>query len=130
MNEFKAKVTKISGLESLHIVKFDTLGTFLFMMSLELPNVKEGMDVLLGVKSTSITLAKDFSGKIGFSNKLKGKILEIERSDVLCSITLETDGVKLETFMTRHAFKHMEITEGDEVDIFIKASELSIKEVL
>jgi molybdopterin-binding protein len=100
-------------------------------MSLELDkNVVVGAKVILNIKSTSITIAKDFSGELSISNKLNGVIESIEFGKLLCNVKLKIANIIFETIVTNESLKRLDLQVGQDVDIFIKASELSISEVL
>jgi molybdopterin-binding protein len=100
------------------------------MMSLELPHVSIGDWVILGFKSTSSIIAQGEVGKISFSNRIKGTVSQITKGKLLYSVLCQTHAGPVETIMTRRAYEGLEIKEGMDVTIFLKASEISIKEVL
>ena len=130
MSKLLANVKQIKTVDTLNVVTFDFFGNNLTMVSLELSSkVQVGVKVVLGVKPTSITIAKDFTGKISFSNKLQGKIVSIDTGGVLCSVKIKIANSILESIITKQTFKDMDLSLEDEVSVFIKASDLSIVEV-
>lgn len=130
MSRFLAKIKEIETIDNLNIVTFDFFGYELKMMSLELsPDVKIGLKVLLGVKPTSIAIAKEFNGMISFSNRLTGTIEQIDLGKLLCNVKLNIANSIFESIITNTSAKNMNLAIGDEVSIFIKASDLSILEV-
>ncbi|WP_024953467.1 TOBE domain-containing protein [Sulfurospirillum arcachonense] len=130
MNEHIATVVDIQNNESLNIVEFEISNQSLFMMSLELGKVKIDSKVKLAVKSTSVAIAKNFSGQISFSNQLKAKITDISKGKLLSNIKTLSNDISLESILTTQNVDAMDLHVGDEVTVFIRASELSIKEVL
>lgn len=131
MNSFIAKITKIQSVENLNIVNFDFAGQPLSMMSLDLnDSLKVGSKVLLTAKPTHLAIAKEFSGEVSYSNQLKAKIIEIKNGELLSSIKLSTENALCESIITKNSSLRMNLQVGSEVSIFIKASELSIKEIL
>lgn len=131
MNKFHVKITKIQSVENLNIVYFDFYGQNLSMMSLDLnEKVKIGCEVILTAKPTHIAIAKEFSGDISYSNQLAAKILEINNGELLSSIKLSTADATFESVITKNSSTRMNLKKGDNVTLFIKASELSIKEIL
>jgi len=131
MNRFPATITNIASEGSLHIVTFDLQGTQLRMMSLALGSeVRVGAEVILTIKSTYIALAKQFTGQVSYTNLIPATITQIEQGRLLSSILLDTYGHTLESIITRGSAERMELAVGDEVTMLIKASELSIVEVL
>ena len=101
------------------------------MMSLDLDkNVKIGKKVRLTIKPTSISIAKNLSGEISLSNKIVATIKSIENGQLLCSLLLNLNDTILESIITADSSKRMNLKENDIVTILIKASDLSIGEVL
>lgn len=128
---FKAIVKNIQTEEIIHLVEFDFNGSTLKMLSLELnDNIKIGTKVVLSIKSTHITLAKKFSGELSCSNQIKAKIEDIKNGKILSSILLNLNGDILEAIITSSATFDMNLKKDDDVIVLIKASEISIKEVL
>ena len=131
MNKFIAKITKIQSVENLNIVNFDFCSQALSMMSLDLNDkLKIGSKVILTTKPTHIAIAKEFNGNISYSNQLKAKITEIKNGELLSSIKLSTGDAACESIITKNSSVRMNLQVDDTVTLFIKASELSIKEIL
>ena len=126
MNKLKAKVVDIKEKENLHIVKFDSNGVLLTMMSLELPKkVDIGANVILGFKPSHLCLAKNFSGLVSFSNKIAAKVVKIEKGELVSVVELSTDCGKMESLVT----SDLALALNDEVTAFLGASELYIAKV-
>jgi len=131
MSTFIATVSKIQNCDSLNVVEFNFHKLNLSMMSLDLnAKVKIGSRVKLLVKPTHIALAKEFSGEVSYSNQLPATIVSLENGTLLSSIELELFDAKLESVITLNSSKRMKLKIGDRVMAFIKASDLSIGEVL
>jgi len=135
MNRFQATITQIESEGSLHIVTFDFEGTQLRMMSLELDaEVRVGCVVMLTIKSTYIALAKStietFAESVSYTNLIPATIVEIKQGKLLSSIRLDAEGYRLESIITRSSAERMRLAAGEVVTMLIKASELSIVEVV
>ena len=131
MSKLIATIKKINSIDNLNIVEFEFLGTTLKMMSLDLSsNIQIGKKVRLSVKPTNISIAKNFTGEISLSNQLVAIIQNIENGKLLSSISLKISDFLLESIITVDSSKRMNLQIGDEVKILIKASNLSIEEVL
>lgn len=131
MSKLRATIKEIQNLDNLNIVSFDFCGTTLSMMSLELnKNVQVGKTVNLGIKPTTVAIGKNFSGEISFSNQIKGVIQSIDLGKLLCSIKILTNDVVLNSIITSNSAKRLDLKVNDEVIAIIKASEISILEVL
>ena len=131
MSSIIARVSHIENCDSLHIVNFDFNGQFLSMMSLELSDkVKVGTKVKLAVKPSHIAIAKNFSGELSYSNRLDTTIESIENGQLLSSVKLGFFDTILESIITRSSSQKMNLQVGDNVTALIKASELSIGEII
>ena len=128
MNKLRAKVTNIKNVDNLNLVNFDYNGFNLAMVSLELANnIKIGTVVSLSIKSTQITISKEVSKNISYSNQIKDKIKHVDNGKILSSITFISG---LESIITLNSSKKMNLQNNEEVLLFIKETELSILEVL
>jgi len=130
MNYLVAKVTGIENTQNLHIVEFEVENQNFYMMSLEIPNIQIGSSVKLAVKPMSIAIAKRFSGSISFSNKFFATVKKIDAGELLCSVKLNFKENELEAIMTNKAIKDMHLRLNDTVVLFIKASDVFVKEIL
>lgn len=131
MSSLIASVKDIQKCESLHIVKFECYSQTLSMMSLDLDDkVCVGSKVKLVVKPSHVAIAKNFSGDVSYSNILKATVLSCQNGQLLSSVKLKYFDTTLESIITLNSSKRMDIKAGDEVVAFIKASEISIGEVL
>lgn len=130
MNHLVAKVTQIQSCENLNIVELKVENDFLYMMSLELPNISEGVEVKLSIKPMSIAIAKRFSGSISFSNRLFATVKQINIGELMCSIKLDYNSHDVEAVMSKRAIQNMNLHVEDRVVLFIKASDIFVKEIL
>ncbi len=131
MSYIIATVRDIKACESLHVVEFVVHGETLAMMSLALSDaIMIGTRVKLAVKPTHIAIAKNLTGELSYSNQLPCKIDAIENGSLLSAVKLGYFDVMLESIITRTSLERMQLEVGDEVIALIKASELSIYEVL
>lgn len=130
MNRLNAIVKSIDKIESLNIVSFDFDGIELKMMSLELDEkIKSGTKVLLTVKPTHVTFAKNFEGHISITNQFKARIIDIKLGKLLSSAVFKTKNASIESVFTTTSLKRMNLQMNDEFLIMIKASDLSIKDI-
>ena len=131
MNYIKAKVTSLQSVEKISIVTFEANQQIMSMMSLELnPKIQKGTRVLLGVKSTNITLARRIEKEISIDNQLPVKVTHINIGELLCSVTCSFSEEQIESVITATSAQKMKLKAGDEIVALIKPSELSILEVL
>ena len=131
MSNFIASIKKINSVDNLNIVEFDFNGLTLKMMSLDLnDDVKIGKKVKLSVKPSNISIAKNLTGEISLSNKIVATIQSLENGQLLTSVILKINDTLLESIITVDSSKRMNLQIGESVTILIKASNLSIEEVL
>jgi molybdopterin-binding protein len=131
MSQLVATIKKINNIDNLNIVEFDFFGKTLKMMSLDLSqNVQVGKKVKLLVKPTNISIAKNLNGDISFSNQLVATIQSLENGQLLSSVILKVNDIFLESIITKDSSKRMNLQINDEVTILIKASNLSIQEII
>lgn len=131
MTQFVATIKNIDNIDSLNIVEFEFLGTTLKMMSLDLSSeIQLGKKVKLSVKPTNIIIAKNILGDISLSNNIVATIKQIENGKLLSSILLKIGDIFLESIITKDSSLRMNLQINDEVSMYIKASDLSIEEVL
>ena len=130
MSSINAIITEVKSVGSLNIVRFDFFGNSLEMMSLDLSQeMQVGRRVRLSVKPFHITIAKDFSRDISYSNQLQAEIKSCEHGELLSSIKLFLYDEVLESIITKERAVKMGLKVGEKVFIMIKASDLSITEV-
>ena len=131
MSQIIATIKKIHNIDNLNIVEFDFFGKTLKMMSLDLnKNVQIGKKVKLAMKPTNISIAKNLFGEISLSNQIVVNIKNVENGQLLSSIILEVNDTTFESIITAASSKRMNLQENEQVTILIKASDLSILEVL
>ncbi len=131
MSYLIATVKQIENCENLHIVTFDYLGQTLRMMSLDLTDaIAIGTKVKLTIKPSHIALAKNFEGEISCSNQLQTTIVSIANGELLSAIKLDFWGTILESIITLSSSQRMDLRVGQRMVALIKASEISIVEVL
>jgi molybdopterin-binding protein len=101
------------------------------MMSLDIdPKIEIGTKVKLIIKPSHVAIAKDLQGEVSYSNILKSKIISCHNGEVLSSIKLGYFDATIESIITLNSSKRMGLKEGDEVLALIKASEISIGEIV
>jgi molybdopterin-binding protein len=131
MNKIKASIKNIKKVDKLCVATFEVGPQTMKMISLDLADdFKENTNIMLGVKASSIMLAKDLSGVLSTSNQLKCKIISLENGELLTSVKLAFEAQTLESVITKDSSSKMDLKVDDEVTALIKASELSILEVL
>ncbi len=130
MNTIKARVAKISGTDGINLVGFTAEGEELTMMSLELDeSLQVGSEVILGMKATTVSLAKEKNSMLSISNQLPVRIKSINSGELLSSVKLSFSDETIESIITKNSALRMDLKLDDEIVAFVKASDLSIVEI-
>jgi len=128
---FIARVKSIQNKDSLNIIEFDFHNTTFKMMSLDLSSdLKVGTKVELIVKPTNIAISKNYIKDISLSNQALAKIIDIKNGELLSSITLKLEDTTLESIITKNSSQKLNLKKDDEINILIKASDISINRIL
>lgn len=131
MSTLSATIKKIQSVDNLNLVTFDFNGIDLKMMSLGLgKETQVGKKVILAIKPSSVAIAKEFSGEVSYANKIHASIVEVNNGELLSRITLQANGNIFESLITCEVSKHMKLEAGEKVIALLKASELSISEII
>lgn len=131
MNEIVTTISQIDNIDNLNIVHFEFNNQKLKMMSLDLnENIAKGQKVVLSVKPSHIAIGKGVSGLLSYSNQIKASIKEIEKGKLLSTVIAKSGELTLQSIITTNSTERMDLKEGDEIILFIKASDLSIMDVI
>lgn len=130
MNTLKAQVTQIDSMDNLTIVKFKYHEQNLSMMSLGLKDIKVGSQVILSINASHIAIGKYLKGDISLSNRFDCVIKELDKGQLLSSLKLSINDDYLTSIITTNSVNRMNLQVGDKVQALVKASEISIKEVI
>ena len=131
MSRIVASIIDIKKSGALNLIEFNLKDKSLFMITLELnSDIKIGRRVKLIIKPFSIVLAKDFSGEISYINRLDVNIKSIEVGEILTNIELDSYNSILEATITTDSFYSMGLKEGDNILALIRATDISILEVI
>jgi len=128
---FIARVKSIKSVDSLNIVEFEFNNQVFQMVSLDLNNeIKIDKKVELLIKPTDIIISKDFIEDISIPNQALARITNIEQGKLLSSVILQLSDTTFESIITTDFLKKLNLKKYDEVNILIKATNLSIFKVL
>jgi len=131
MNTIRAKITKINGIDNINLISFIVEEEEFMMMSLELnPALQVGSEVILGIKATTVSLAKEKNTMLSISNQFPVQITRVDNGALLSSVKFSFSGIGMESIITKSSAIRMELKPEDEVVALVKASDLSIVEIL
>ena len=130
MNRIPAVVTAVESVDGITIVSFQTEGTPMRMMALEMAErVAVGMGVILGVRASGIALATSLGGNLSISNRLDVTVASVTNGELLSSVKVRFGSEVMESIITRESSLRMALQPGDRVTALIKSSDLSILEL-
>ncbi|MEO6904661.1 MAG: TOBE domain-containing protein [Bacteroidia bacterium] len=130
MNILNGNILEIKTEGSLSLVKVTAHNCVITSLLIDTPMrseyLKEGNKVNVVFKETEVILAKQLEGLISVQNKLNCIVEHVERGELLCKITMDFQGVKLISIITRNAFDQLKITEKEKIVALIKSTEVSL----
>jgi molybdopterin-binding protein len=125
LNRLIAEVKEIKHLDRINLIKFDLNSQIINVLILEMNvDLQKNKKASLLIKPTAITIVKN---PIDFENILKGKIIEMERGDILVRVLVDVEGFEMEVIMLN---EKVSSKINDEVCLAFKASDVIIAEVL
>lgn len=131
MNKINATLTKIESFENITLVSFLAFNQPLKMMSLDMnTNIQVGSIVTLGVKASSVSIAKHLESELSISNQLQTTLVSVNNGHLLTSVKLLFGDTILESIITLDSSKRLGLRENDTVIALIKSSDLSILELV
>ncbi len=132
MNQIAAVITNIEQKGSLALIEFDFMQEKLTMVTLDIEETLcAGQKVILEINPSQVAVAKNYNGDLSYSNQIDAKIESIDLGAILCTLILELqDGSKIEAIITAKSAINMSLNKGDEIKAILKASQISLGEVL
>lgn len=85
-----------------------------------------GMQVSMLFKETEVSLAKNLTGLISMRNRMRCKIVAIERGKLLTRVVLDFDGHVIGSVITTRSSHVLSLAVGDVVDALVKANEMTV----
>lgn len=94
--------------------------------SAEALGLKEGKEAYFIFKAIDVIVSKDNSLKLSATNQLTGKVEDIELGSVMSKITINSDGLKVSSVITKESTESLDLKNGDEVTALIKATNIIV----
>jgi molybdopterin-binding protein len=64
--------------------------------------------------------------KLSTRNQLSGKVTDVKLGTIMSQITVDLGGQTVVAAITRESAEHLELAEGDDVTVLIKATEVML----
>ncbi len=127
MNTLHASITHIEEMAPLHVLRFAVGRQSMTMLSLQIDTTLQiGSHVSLSVKSTDIMLAKRLDAPLSTANCLQASVVRVRNGALLSTVTLNMEGMALQSIITRHASQQLALRAADVVIVVIKESDVSL----
>lgn len=130
MNKLPAIITSIQQSGTILLVDAEVEGqgfSALLIESVPRPKWLEmGNAIDLVFKETEVSLAKNLQGQISMRNRMKCKVLKIDKGELLSMITLQFNNFLVVSAITTRSVNSLQLEIGDEVDALVKANEVSL----
>lgn len=128
MNKLTGTVVHIESNGQLSLVDVAVVGHCLTAILMEAPgaaaylHVGAAVDVMC--KPTEVSLAKNLTGQLSLRNRLRSVVVHLERGALLTAVTLESEGMRLQSVITSRAAEALALQVGDQVEALIKSNEI------
>ena len=64
--------------------------------------------------------------KLSTRNQLSGKVTGVKLGGIMAEVTVDVGGQTIVAAITRSSAEHLELAEGDEITVLIKATEVML----
>ncbi|MDD2838684.1 MAG: molybdopterin-binding protein [Sulfuricurvum sp.] len=132
MNKLIAKVEDIRSDEFFSCITVRVNGTDLKLLKTEVPKwLRIGDEVECRVQEAAIALYKgDKDESVSIENHISGELQHFRKGMVLSEVSVETPCGKLNSLITTDAFNRMELCEGCNVTLLLKAVDIKLTPLL
>lgn len=130
MNSFKAKITDIKTSGSFSLVSLDANELRLKSIVIDTPDtadyLKLNQVVSVIFKELEASIATQADLQISLQNQIPGTISDIQKSELLARVTLETGVGPITSVITTGSADRLKLAIGQEVFALIKTNELML----
>ena len=132
MNKLIAKVEDIRSDEFFSCITVRVNDTDLKLLKTEVPKwLRIGDEVECRVQEAAIALYKgDKDESVSIENHISGELQHFRKGMVLSEVSVETPCGKLNSLITTDAFNRMELCEGCNVTLLLKAVDIKLTPLL
>jgi molybdopterin-binding protein len=132
MNAFSAYVEEIKSDEFFSCITVRTKDTVLKLLKTEVPKwLRIGDVVECRVQEAAIAICRGAKeGSVSIENHLSGELQHFRKGLVLSEVSVDTPCGKLNSLITTDAFERMELCEGCEVTLLLKAVDIKLLPLL
>ncbi|MDL0087818.1 TOBE domain-containing protein [Campylobacter gastrosuis] len=126
----RAKVSEISSSNYVSHVRFRLDEISFSMLSLENLSLNVGDEVILGFKSSDVSIATSKLADFSVQNALECKIKALKMGKILTTILLDFRGFEFESLISTSSAKALNLAPNQQVFAYIKSTSIFISEIL
>ena len=128
MNTFSATVEEIKSDPFFSCITVRTNNTELNLLKTETPKwLRVGDEVECRIQEASIAICKGAKeGSVSIENHISGELQHFRKGSVLSEVSIATPCGKLNSLITTDAFERMELCEGCNVTLLLKAVDIKL----
>jgi molybdopterin-binding protein len=132
MNSFSATVEEIKSDQFFSCITIRVNDTDLKLLKTEVPKwLHVGDEVECRVQEAAIAICKGAKeGSVSIENHIGGELQQFRKGLVLSEVSVNTPCGKLNSLITTDAFERMELCEGCNVTLLLKAVDIKLMPVL
>lgn len=132
MNTMLARVETIHSDEFFSCITLRVKETLLKLLKTETPKwVRIGDEVECRIQEAALSLCKGAKeGSVSIENHIRGQLHHFRKGEVLSEVSVETPCGVMNSLITTDAFERMELCEGCEVTLLLKAVDIKLLPVL
>ena len=132
MNAMVARVEEIKSDEFFSCITVRVNDTDLKLLKTELPKwLRIGDEVECRIQEAAIAICTGTKeGSVSIENHLSGELQHFRKGTVLSEVSVDTPCGKLNSLITTDAFERMELCEGCNVTLLLKAVDIKLTPLL
>ena len=132
-NQITGRVAEIQAGSAMSVVTVSadghTLVSAITNQAVQELGLQKNDSVIALVKSTEALIAKGDATamRVSARNKIAGRITDIQKGTAMGSVTVDVGRWKITAAITRQAIDDLQLTHGDQVTAFFKATEVMLQ---
>lgn len=132
MNAMVARVESIKSDEFFSCITIQVKETILKLLKTETPKwLRAGDEVECRIQEAALAICKGAKeGSVSIENHIRGQLQHFRKGDILSEVSVETPCGVMNSLITTDAFERMELSEGCEVTLLLKAVDIKLLPLL
>ncbi|MFD1315511.1 TOBE domain-containing protein [Namhaeicola litoreus] len=130
MNELSGRIKEIKKSKSISLVKVQVEELLFSAIVIDTPEtapyLKINNPVKVVFKETEVVIALEKHLPISLQNRMEGKINAIDKDELLCRLTIETNVGIITSIITANAVNQLNLKEGQRICAMVKTNEIML----